>query len=327
MSSASPQLPEGRADASNAAAQRQSKSLEHQLECMDWDYPQSKIPLSEEPRTVKRSAVGSNDVWQITSSLMIHRSAKSPRRPKGEAFKITRIHFTSDGLQASTRGSHGEVVVATLTPVDGTPPESDYQVAIKKFLFSDNIDEEKSLRESPFHLAELGLCADSTTQTFANELLVLDGLDHPNIVRLIGFVEDMEKRTAWLVFPWEANGNVREFLRSGKWELPERVSLLNILVNSDHRAVITDFGSARIQTEARGFKVISSSPRRHTASSDWNLTGDDTRCPEVTVSLTNAQLTLTGPSWSFRWAAPEIMNEEEPCLASDIWALGWIAWE
>ncbi|KIO32381.1 hypothetical protein M407DRAFT_66796, partial [Tulasnella calospora MUT 4182] len=153
---------------------------------------------------------------------------------------------------------------------------------------------------------------------FANEVHVVDGLRHPHIVRLVGFVEDMKNRIAWLVFPWEANGNVREFLLNGEWEIPERVSLirdvasgldylhtrkppichgdlksLNILVNSTHRAIITDFGSARALKEAHS----------------------------------NAELTLTGPSWSFRWAAPEILNDEQPGLASDIWALGWIAWE
>ncbi|KIO30879.1 hypothetical protein M407DRAFT_68732, partial [Tulasnella calospora MUT 4182] len=159
---------------------------------------------------------------------------------------------------------------------------------------------------------------DITAQTFANELHILDGLDHPNIVKIAGFVEDITNRIAWLIFPWEANGNVREFLLSGKWELAGRVSLvqdvasgleylhsrqppirhgdlksLNILVNSDHRAVVTDFGSALIQSEARGFETSSGS----------------------------------GPGWSFRWAAPEILNEEKPCLASDIWAMGWIVWE
>ncbi|KIO21186.1 hypothetical protein M407DRAFT_80659, partial [Tulasnella calospora MUT 4182] len=164
---------------------------------------------------------------------------------------------------------------------------------------------------------------DSAAQTFANELRVLDGLDHPNIIKLVGFVEDMERRVAWLVFPWEANGNVREFLLSGKWEPPERIKdaasgleylhsrespirhgdlkSLNILVNAHHRAVITDFGSARIQTEARGFQTSSGSPRLQAASTNSNLTPYD-GSPEVTVS-------------------------EEPSLASDIWALGWIAWE
>lgn len=45
-------------------------------------------------------------------------------------------------------------------------------------------------------------------------------------MKIIGFVEDTERRIAWLVFPWEENGNLREFLRSGKWEFPERVSLV-----------------------------------------------------------------------------------------------------
>lgn len=59
-----------------------------------------------------------------------------------------------------------------------------------------------------------------------NELRVLDKLSHPNIVKILGFVEDLEKRIAWLVFPWEENGNLREFLHSGDWEIPERVSLV-----------------------------------------------------------------------------------------------------
>lgn len=63
-------------------------------------------------------------------------------------------------------------------------------------------------------------------QGFVNELRVLDQLSHPNIIKIIGFVEDIENRIAWLVFPWEDNGNLRQFLRSGTWELPERVSLV-----------------------------------------------------------------------------------------------------
>ncbi|KIO19027.1 hypothetical protein M407DRAFT_83300, partial [Tulasnella calospora MUT 4182] len=58
------------------------------------------------------------------------------------------------------------------------------------------------------------------------ELRLLDKLSHPNIAKIIGFVEDVEKSIAWLVFPWEDNGNLREYLRSGTWEIPERVSLI-----------------------------------------------------------------------------------------------------
>ena len=47
-------------------------------------------------------------------------------------------------------------------------------------------------------------------------------------MEIIGFVEDVDNRIAWLVFPWEDNGNLREFLRSGGWEIPERVSLVRL---------------------------------------------------------------------------------------------------
>lgn len=40
------------------------------------------------------------------------------------------------------------------------------------------------------------------------------------------------------------------------------------------------------------------------------------------------ELTLTGPAWSLRWAAPEVVKEEDPPgLPSDIWSAGWVCWE
>lgn len=53
-------------------------------------------------------------------------------------------------------------------------------------------------------------------------------LSHPNIIEFLGFVEDMDKGDAWIVLPWEANGNVREFLESGEYDIPERISLVSV---------------------------------------------------------------------------------------------------
>lgn len=38
-------------------------------------------------------------------------------------------------------------------------------------------------------------------------------------------------------------------------------------------------------------------------------------------------ITVTGPAWTMRWAAPELLAGDTPALASDVWALGWIFWE
>lgn len=52
-------------------------------------------------------------------------------------------------------------------------------------------------------------------------------LSHENIVQLVGFLEDLENGKAWIVLSWEPNGNVSEFLAAGKWEIPERISLVS----------------------------------------------------------------------------------------------------
>ncbi|KAG8952164.1 hypothetical protein FRC04_005164 [Tulasnella sp. 424] len=196
---------------------------------------------------------------------------------------------------------------------------------------------------------------DKFSKAFAHEVDLLAGLAHPNIVQLIGFVEDLENDKAWVVFPWEANGNVREFLASGEWEIPERLSLLvdtfsgleylhnrqppichgdlksyldktirklNILVSSTYRATITDFGSARFRKK--------SSEAAHRTNQDVTLVPtaqEYAPSAPINVFATGNQLTLTGPAWSLRWAAPEILLQDDVDLPSDIWAAGWVAWE
>ncbi|KIO32716.1 hypothetical protein M407DRAFT_66312, partial [Tulasnella calospora MUT 4182] len=146
----------------------------------------------------------------------------------------------------------------------------------------------------------------------------LADFNHENIVELYGFVEDLPESRVWLVFPWEENGNLKDFAASRDWEIPERVWLINdvtkgvtylhsrnppichgdlksvnILVTTKCRAVITDFGSAR----------------------------------RAAFCASTNTMTLTGNQYTLRWAAPELLMDEEPDLWSDIWALGWIFYE
>lgn len=202
------------------------------------------------------------------------------------------------------------------------------RVAVKKVRCSHDADKGKFAKE------------------FLNEVEMLAALSHENIVQLIGFVENLKHDKAWIVLSWEPNGNVREFLASGEWEIPERLSLikdtfaglgylhtreppvchgdlksLNILVTSSSRAVITDFGSAR---------TLNKSASRAASNGSVPLARaipTATR-PCIDVDMIGDELTLTGPAWSLRWAAPEVVKEEDPPgLPSDIWSAGWVCWE
>lgn len=60
-------------------------------------------------------------------------------------------------------------------------------------------------------------------------------LSHRNIVKLEGFVEELSEDIIWLVFPWEDHGNLRDFLVSQDWEVPERISLVRSMRSSGAR--------------------------------------------------------------------------------------------
>ncbi|KAG9020656.1 hypothetical protein FS837_007990, partial [Tulasnella sp. UAMH 9824] len=231
-------------------------------------------------------------------------------------------------------GGKAEVVQATLRRSVWSRQE---QVAVKKLRYRDttNKDDISDWITLTKHAQEL-----------THEVKVMAGLNHGNVVQFTGFVEDFENGKAWIVLSWEPNGNVREFLATGQWEIPERLSLikdtfagleylhtrqppichgdlksLNILVSASYHAIITDFGSARIVNdpsdrgpiEARDQKV------KHPAT--------EKDCSAIHLAATGSLLTLTGPAWSLRWAPPEAVSGNRPSLPSDLWAAGWVCWE
>ncbi|KAG9038110.1 hypothetical protein FS837_001318, partial [Tulasnella sp. UAMH 9824] len=62
-------------------------------------------------------------------------------------------------------------------------------------------------------------------KSFVNELSLMTSLSHPNTIKFLAFVEDAMKGDAWIILSWQPNGNVRDFLKSGEWDIPERISL------------------------------------------------------------------------------------------------------
>ncbi|KAG8925695.1 hypothetical protein FRC00_003745, partial [Tulasnella sp. 408] len=252
----------------------------------------------------------------------------------GYRIEQTRIKFADTVPRA--RGGQGVVIIGTLIPLGSSEERlPELKVAVKKLEWRHDEAEESA----------------KFFKSFVNELSLMKDLSHPNIVKLVGFVEDMQKGEAWMILPWEGNGNVREFLLSGEWDIPERISLiqdtaeglaylhnhqppichgdlksLNILVSSSCQAVITDFGSARVgrtMTSEEGenrAKLF-----RHTLVNDDTAT--DLASPKVEFNPSTSDLTLTGPKFSLRWTAPEVLDGGMQDLPSDMWAIGWVCWE
>ncbi|KIO24250.1 hypothetical protein M407DRAFT_26364 [Tulasnella calospora MUT 4182] len=248
--------------------------------------------------------------------------------------RIDRARIMPIEGHAPKAGGNADVEAAVLTPTQWECDTVEW-VAVKKLRFDEDTDD------------------DRTLAPLAHEVDLLNKLSHENVVKILGFVENAGEGVGWMVFAWERNGNLREFIRSEKWELPERISLindvagglgylhgrnpeichgdlksLNILVNSDNRAVITDLGSARalglVEEEAlKGARAA----RTTTTSRPDAMRAKNTEVLTAEIDPSGEFITMTGPAWTVRWAAPELLEGDLPGLASDIWALGWICWE
>lgn len=204
------------------------------------------------------------------------------------------------------------------------------------------IDEESKVAVKTLYFV-VGPGRDEFFDTFANQVRIMGDVSHPNIGKFLGFVEDETQNIAWLLSRWEENGNLREFIASGDWGIPERIFLAqditrgllylhtrnppifhgdlkaaNILVTSNHRAIITDFGSARFHKPGPSTSNASSAKPPISAES-W------TDSPQIEHS--GSTLTLKAPSYTLRWAAPEVLLQSLFGLPGDIWAFGWILWE
>ncbi|KIO27679.1 hypothetical protein M407DRAFT_72843, partial [Tulasnella calospora MUT 4182] len=151
------------------------------------------------------------------------------------------------------------------------------------------------------------------------EMLVWSSLGaHPGIAKFLGFYADFEHSKAWLLSPWEPNGNVSEFVKKHNLEVPEKLSLVydtidalaflhqlnppvchgdiksaNVLVGADYKARLCDFGLALLHDDI-GFKRLDTS---------------------------------TASKGSVRWNSPEIIEGAPRAPTSDVYAWGWLVWE
>ncbi|KIO18144.1 hypothetical protein M407DRAFT_84245, partial [Tulasnella calospora MUT 4182] len=154
---------------------------------------------------------------------------------------------------------------------------------------------------------------------FTKEVLVWSlAKGHPGVAKFLGFCADFDRKEAWLISPWEPYGNVSEFIAGRELEVPEKLSLAfdtidalvflhqldppvchgdikspNVLVNLECRAVLCDFGLARLYEDS-GFGKLESTA------------------------------VVKG---SIRWCSPELFEGQPRTASSDIYAWAWLVWE
>lgn len=82
-------------------------------------------------------------------------------------------------------------------------------------------------KSAPFNVADLAVLTVEHPANTQGSGISLQ-LSHPNIIMLEGFVEDVSNDIIWLVFPWGDNGNLKDFVASRDWEIPERIHLVRL---------------------------------------------------------------------------------------------------
>ncbi|KAG6914547.1 hypothetical protein DXG01_016677 [Tephrocybe rancida] len=81
-------------------------------------------------------------------------------------------------------------------------------------------------------------------QRFRQEGIIWSRLAHPNILPFYGLCVFNSRIS--LVAPWAENGNIRDFLKRQILDDPNRILLVNILVDSSGRACVADFGLSNV---------------------------------------------------------------------------------
>ncbi|KAG9029691.1 hypothetical protein FS837_003483 [Tulasnella sp. UAMH 9824] len=187
---------------------------------------------------------------------------------------------TRSTAKRNGKGREADVVRATFKRKRGALRGK--PVAVKKTRYGDSTDEEKFSKE------------------FVHEVELLARLSHENIVQFVGFVEDLKHHKAWIyVKPTNHTFQIKDMFKGLRYLHTRQPPIchgdlrsLNILVSASCRAVITDFGSARVLRSDDDRPVNREKMRN---ANEVGVADEGDSCPEVTVVPSANQLTLTGP--------------------------------
>ncbi|KAF5351192.1 hypothetical protein D9756_008184 [Leucocoprinus leucothites] len=158
---------------------------------------------------------------------------------------------------------------------------------------------------------------EAMIKLFAKEAILWSQLSHPNILPFYGIYYLGEEKRMCLVSPWMTNGNLVNYLQDHPLA-PRRPFICDVVTGLEYL-----HESNIIHGDLKGVNVLVTSSGR-ACITDFGLSS-----VLVDKSITEAAMTTTVYGGTYRWIAPELLedNDPQPTRESDIWAFGCVCYQ
>lgn len=132
------------------------------------------------------------------------------------------IEFSPGSLV--TFGGYGDVQMATLRPGGGATAVT---IAVKRLRPSGDYVQQLKVAVVSDRDINYTCWFNRPSQALAREIRVWSGLQHPNISPLVGFHLNAGHDAAWLLSPWEPNGNISAYLKTTDPSVQEKLQFVS----------------------------------------------------------------------------------------------------
>ncbi|KAG9032628.1 hypothetical protein FRB95_001138 [Tulasnella sp. JGI-2019a] len=191
---------------------------------------------------------------------------------------VTRGLLTAEGISLHGNLNDGKVAVKKL-PVD---PSKDLRVAIR----------------------------------LIREVKIWAQLDHPNILKFLGFYLSPNLDEILIISPWEPRGNINKYIMDTKPDMPKRLRMLSDV--AEGLAYLHAFKPTVCHGDIKGDNVLVNGSDRALLC-DYGL--------EKVEGVQEGLTTSHGFKRSMRWCSPELFEDRPKTTASDMWAFGCLVVE